>query len=72
VRADGAGRGGEACDIGAFEYDSNENTLAITLGTFTASRLSTPGITGVFGAAIAALSAAWGFSSRIPKKKRLP
>jgi len=36
VRADGPGRGGSACDMGAYEYDSSQTPTVIRLQTFTA------------------------------------
>jgi hypothetical protein len=59
VRADGVGRGGSACDIGAFEYDSNQTPLAVTLLDLTATANTAPGVIGAVGAALASLGALW-------------
>ncbi len=36
VRADGTDRGDSGCDVGAFEYGSNQNPTAVTMQSFTA------------------------------------
>jgi len=51
-------RGGTACDIGAYEYDSNETPSAVMLKELTASIVEAPGILAGFSAALAGV-AAW-------------
>jgi len=55
----GLHRGGSACDIGAFEYDSNQTPNAVTMHDLTAAANTAPGAIGAVGAAFAALSALW-------------
>ena len=53
-RADGPGLGGAACDLGAFEYDSNPAVTAVTLQTLastTQTRWVPTAISGFFAAA---------------------
>lgn len=56
-RANGAGHGGSACDIGAYEYDSDFTPTAITLRDLSATSSTSPGIVGAACAAFVALGA---------------
>lgn len=47
-------RGGTACDIGAYEYDSNVTPTAVTLRSVTALPNASPGLVGMLGAALSA------------------
>ncbi len=57
ARANGAGLGGAACDIGAYEFDSTQTPTAVTLRDLTATANSSPRDVSVLGAALAALAA---------------
>ena len=59
VRADGAGRGGSACDIGAYEYDSTETPTAVTMSELSAKTVSPPAVWAAIGAGLTALAASW-------------
>ncbi|MBP7689829.1 MAG: hypothetical protein KA765_18070 [Thermoflexales bacterium] len=57
-RANGAGKGGSACDVGAYEADSTiDAATAITLNDLTATANTSPGLIGALGAIFAALGA---------------
>ena len=47
-------RGGTACDIGAYEYDSNFTPTAVTLRNVTAVPNAPSGLVGILGAALSA------------------
>lgn len=47
-------RGGTACDIGAYEYDSNFTPTAVTLRSVTAVPNASPGLVGMLSAALSA------------------
>ncbi len=59
VRADGSNRGGTACDVGAYEANSNQTPTAVKLRALTASTHSPTGVIAVLMAAITTLSTGW-------------
>jgi len=60
VRASGVDRGGSGCDIGAFEYGSNQNPTVVSLNSLTAASRPAQGL--LVGLAVAASSALAGLA----------
>ncbi len=59
VRAGGTNRGASACDVGAYEYNSNQTPTAVTLRSLAASTRSPIGLIAACTAAIVASGAGW-------------
>ncbi len=59
VRAGGTNRGASACDVGAYEYNSNQTPTAVTLRSLAASTRSPIGMITALAAAIVASGAGW-------------
>ena len=59
VRTGGGTHGCSACDIGAFEYDSNQTPNVVTMHDLTATANTSPGVIGAVGAAFASLAGLW-------------
>lgn len=59
VRADGSNRGGSACDVGAYEANSNQTPTAVKMRDLTASTHSPVGIIATFVTALVASGVGW-------------
>jgi len=68
VRADGANRGGSACDVGAYEANSDQKPTALTLSQLDASSAPAPSALAAVGASLTALAA--GFLTFMRRYKR--
>jgi len=66
VRASGVNRGGNACDIGAYEYNSSQNPSVVALKSFTAAAHPAQGL--LVGLAAAAGSALAGLAYYVTRR----
>ena len=56
---DGPNRGGSACDVGAYEFNSGFTPTNITLSQLSAKTVTPPGVWAALGAGLTALAAGW-------------